>query len=353
MSGLPETGATAERRGRPALRAGLTSTRLPAAALGAAALGGLASLSFWAPTFWVSIAIQALIFAIFAMSIDLLLGYGGLASFGHAAFYGAGALACAKLALVSPNLGLLPLLAGSIAVAALLAAPIGALSLRVRGVYFLMLTLAFAQVLWGFAFQAPREWLGGSDGLIGVDRPPLDLLERADEQLWALFGVSPRAVGTRHLYNLTLILSVLVLCFLFLLVRSPFGRTLEGIRENEHRMRALGCPTFRYQLAGFVVAGSLAGLAGALLTLFNGSAQSGSLYWTNSGLVLIAAIVGGTRTLVGPAVGAFVVLIVQDALSTYSQRWQLLLGALFIAFVLFLPNGLVSVGRALRALRPR
>lgn len=353
MTSTPRSGTTVhERRG---LAAALTAApgRLGAGTLLAAVLLLLASLSFWAPTFWISIAIQALVLAIFAMSIDLLLGYGGLPSFGHAAFYGAGALACAKLALAAPGLGLLPLLGASVAVAGLVALPVGALSLRVRGVYFLMLTLAFGQMLWAFAFQAPREWLGGSDGLIGVSRPSLDLLERLDGQLWALLGVSPRAVGTRHMYNLTLLLALLVLGLLFALVRSPFGRTLEGIRENEHRMRALGCPTFRYQLAAFVVAGALAGLAGALLTLFNGSAQSGSLYWTNSGLVLIAAIVGGVRTLVGPALGAFVVLIVQDALSTYSQRWQLLLGLIFIAFVMFLPNGLASLGRAARALRPR
>jgi branched-chain amino acid transport system permease protein len=311
----------------------------------AVALLVLASLTFWAPTFWVSIAVQALIFAIFAMSIDLLLGYAGLPSFGHAAFYGTGALVCAKLALANPGLGVLPLVGASALAAALLAVPFGALSLRVRGVYFLMLTLAFGQLLWSLAFQSPREWMGGSDGLIGVVRPPLDLLQHIDEQLWLLAGVAPRVPAVRHFYNLTLVAAALSLAGLALLVRSPFGRTLEGIRENEHRMRALGCPTFRYQLAAFVVAGGLAGLAGALLTLFNGFANSSSLYWTNSGLVLIAAIVGGVGTLAGPALGAFVVLIVQDALSSYSQRWPLLLGAIFVGFVLFLPNGLLRARR--------
>ncbi len=316
------------------------------------AVAVLASLTFWAPTFWVSIATQALIFAIFAMSLDLLLGYGGMPSFGHAAFYGAGALGCAWIALHSASIGLLPLVGASVGVAALLALPIGALSLRVRGVYFLMLTLAFGQMLWGYAFQAPRDVLGGSDGLIGVSRPPMDLLETLDQQLWSLAGVSVRAVGVRNFYNLTLVATVLTFLLLLAIVRSPFGRTLEGIRENEHRMRALGCPTYRYRLAAFVVAGALAGLGGALATLFNGFANAGSLYWTNSGLVLIAAIVGGTRTLVGPAMGAFLVLIVQDALSSYSQRWPLLLGAIFIGFVLFLPGGMASLGRGLRALRP-
>jgi branched-chain amino acid transport system permease protein len=322
-------------------------------ALMVVAIAILASLTFWAPTFWVSVAVQALIFAIFAMSIDLLLGYGGMPSFGHAAFYGAGALVCAKLALGSPNIGLLPLLAASVGAAALLALPFGALSLRVRGVYFLMLTLAFAQMLWGYAVQAPREILGGSDGLIGVARPPLDILESIDQQLWLLAGVSPRLAALRHFYNLTLLAALIVLGLLFVLVRSPFGRTLVGVRENEHRMRALGCPTFRYRLAAFVVAGAFAGLAGALSTLFNGFANAHSLYWTNSGLVLIAAIVGGVGTLAGPALGAFLVLIVQQAFSSLSERWPLLLGAVFIGFVLFLPDGLISLGRAVRSLRLR
>lgn len=312
----------------------------------------LASLTLWAPTYWISIMVLALIFAIFAMSIDLLLGYGGMPSFGHAAFYGAGALACARISLAAPSAGLFPLLGVSLAAAAVLAIPLGTLALRVRGIYFLMLTLAFGQILWGYAFQAPHDVLGGSDGLIGVSRPPLDILETADQWLWQLAGVSPPAVGVRHFYNLTLLAAAATLGLLAALVRSPFGRTLVGIRENERRMRALGCPTFRYRLAAFIVAGALAGLAGGLSTLFNGFANASSLYWTNSGLVLIAAIVGGVGTLVGPALGAFLVLIFQDALSSYSQRWPLLLGAIFVGFVLFLPNGLISLGRTVRTLRP-
>jgi branched-chain amino acid transport system permease protein len=314
------------------------------AAVGVAVLA-LASLTFWAPTpFWVSISTQALIFAIFAMSLDLLLGYTGLPSFGHAAFYGAGAFASAYWALHGGK-GLFPLLGIGAVAAAILAVPIGALSLRARGIYFLMLTLAFAQVLWGYTHQSPREFLGGSDGLIGVARPSLDLLEQIDTQLWDLAGVSVRVASVKHYYNLVLVAFVICLALLFGLVSSPFGRTLEGIRENEGRMRSLGCPTFRYQLVAFVVAGMIAGLAGALATLYNGFANSGELYWTNSGLVLIAAILGGSRSLVGPALGAFLVVVVQDALSSASERWPLLLGALFIAFVLFLPGGLISLGR--------
>jgi branched-chain amino acid transport system permease protein len=316
-------------------------TRLAAAAAG---FLFLASMTFWAPPFWISIGTQALIFAIFAMSIDLLLGYCGLPSFGHAAFYGAGSFACAYFALRNVN-GLVPLLGLGCLAAGAIAIPIGALSLRARGVYFLMLTLAFGMMLWGYAQQSPRSFLGGSDGLIGVARPPLDAIIAVDRTLWDLTGVDVRLPAARHFFNAVLLVATAVFALLSLLVASPFGRTLDGIRENERRMRALGTPTYRYQLTAFVVAAGLAGVAGALAALFNGFANPGELYWTNSGLVLIAAIVGGTRSLLGPAVGAFLVLIVQDALSSLSDRWPLLLGALFIAIVLFLPGGVRSLVR--------
>jgi branched-chain amino acid transport system permease protein len=315
--------------------------RVAAVAAGVLLLG---SLTFWAPTFWVTIGTEALIFAIFAMSLDLLLGYTGLPSFGHAAFYGAGAYACAFWSLHGGK-GLVPLLGIGVVVAALLAVPLGALSLRARGIYFLMLTLAFSMMLWGYAHQSPRSFLGGSDGLIGVSRPPLDLLENLDQQLWQLAGVTVRLAAVRDFYNLALVVFAACLLLLFLLVSSPFGRTLEGIRENEDRMRSLGIPTFRYQLVVFVVASAVAGVAGALAALHNGFANAGQLYWTVSGLALIAVILGGARSLAGPAVGAFLVVIVQNALSSASERWPLYLGLIFIGFVLFLPGGIVGLAR--------
>lgn len=295
---------------------------------------GLASVPLWAPRFWIYIGTQALIFAIFAMSLDLLLGYAGLASFGHAAFFGVGAYACALLALRHVD-GLVPLLlAGGVAAAAV-AAPIGALALRATGVYFLMLTLAFAQMLWGLAVN----WTAltrGTDGLIGIPRPVLPGLDALG---FSLYERGP-------FFILTLCFTVLVFVLLEALTRSPFGRTLEGIRENERRMRALGFPTFRYRLAVFVIAGAIAGMAGSLAAMANGYATPDLLYWTGSGLVLVAVVVGGSRSLIGPVLGAFLVLVAQLGLSTYLDRWELLLGSLFIAFVLFLPRGLVGLFRA-------
>ncbi|GAC1474087.1 MAG: branched-chain amino acid ABC transporter permease [Candidatus Dormibacteraceae bacterium] len=291
----------------------------------------LASLPLWAPRFWIYVATQALIFAIFAMSLDLLVGYAGLPSFGHAGFYGIGAYACALLALGHVD-GLVPLLVAGAVAAGLAALPIGALSLRTSGIYFLMLTLAFAQMLWGLAVN----WTSltrGTDGLIGIPRPTLAGLDALNISLY----------DRGPFFVLCLALAVVVFLFLESLTRSPFGKALEGIRENDRRMRALGFPIFRYRLAAFVIAGALAGISGALAAMSNGFATPDLLYWTLSGLALIAIVVGGSRSLIGPVLGAFVVLFAQLGLSTYTDRWELVLGALFIAFVLFLPRGLMGL----------
>jgi len=296
-----------------------------------ACLAALISIPFWAPRFWINVASQALIFAIFAMSLDLLLGYGGMPSFGHAAFFGVAGYACAMVALHrGPEF--LPLLGAGVVAASALALPIGALSLRATGVYFLMLTLAFSQMLWGLALQW-RTVTGGSDGLFGIPRPRVPGLEPSI--FWR----------PQPFYALVLALTAITFALLAGVVSSPFGRTLEGIRENEHRMRALGCPTFRYRLAAFVIAGALAGVAGVLYALYTGFANPGMLHWTTSGLVLIAAIVGGMRSLLGPALGAFLIIVIQTALSSWSERWPLLIGAAFIAVVLFLPGGIASLVR--------
>ncbi len=294
---------------------------------------GLASTPLWAPRFWIYIATQALIFGVFAMSLDLLLGYAGLPSFGHAAFYGVGAYACALLALRQVD-GLLPLLLVGAAAAVLVAVPIGALSLRTTGIYFLMLTLAFAQMLWGLAVN----WTSltrGTDGLIGIPRPTLFGLDA--------LGISLYERGA--FFVLCLIVAIAAFVLLQMLARSPFGRTLEGIRENETRMRALGIPTFRYRFAAFVVAAAFAGIAGSLAAMSNGYATPDFLYWTASGLVLVAVVVGGARSLIGPVLGAFLVVFAQLGLSTYVERWELILGALFITFVLFVPGGLIGLVR--------
>ena len=146
-------------------------------------------------------------------------------------------------------------------------------------------------------------------------------------------------------FFLCLVVAILTFLLLEMLARSPFGKTLEGIRDNERRMRALGYPSFRYRLAAFVIAGSIAGIAGSLAAMSNGYATPDLLYWTVSGLALVAVVVGGARSLIGPVLGAFAVLFGQLGLSTYVPRWELILGTLFIAFVLFVPRGLVGLVR--------
>jgi branched-chain amino acid transport system permease protein len=293
----------------------------------------LASVPMWAPRFWIYLATEALIFAIFAMSLDFLLGYAGLPSFGHAAFYGVGAYACALLAMRHVD-GLLPLLLAGGVAAALISVPIGALSLRTSGIYFLMLTLAFAQMLWGLAVN----WISltrGTDGLIGIPRPTLVGLDALDISLYQ----------RGPFFYLCFVVALLTFAVLQVLTRSPFGKTLEGIRDNERRMRALGYPSFRYRFAAFVIAGAIAGIAGSLAAMSNGYATPDLLYWTVSGFALVAVVVGGERSLVGPILGAFAVLFAQLGLSTYVARWELILGALFIAFVLFVPRGLIGIVR--------
>ena len=303
-----------------------------------AVLAFLISVPVWAPNrFWINVASQAVIFAIFAMSLDLLLGYAGMPSFGHAAFYAAGAYGCALWALHrSPDL--LPLLGVGLLAGAVLAV-VGSLALRARGIYFLMLTLAFAQMVWSVVSNNQLAGtLGGDIGLISVPRPTLPFLSDV-----SLFVAS-------NFYFLTLAIAILVYLVLGGIVASPFGRTLEGIRENESRMQSLGISTFRYRLAAFVIAGALAGLAGMLSASFNFSATPASAFWTTSGLAMIAVIVGGTRSLLGPAVGAILVVLLQFGLSSLpakglADHWQLVLGASFIAFVLFLPSGIYSIVR--------
>jgi branched-chain amino acid transport system permease protein len=202
-----------------------------------------------------------------------------------------------------------------------------------------MLTLAFAQMVWSvLSNNQLAGTLGGDIGLIGVPRPVLPFLPDVNLFVAANF------------YFLTLVVAVAVYLALAAIIASPFGRTLEGIRENEGRMQSLGTFTFRYRLAAFVIAGALAGLAGMLSASFNFSATPSSAFWTTSGLAMIAVIVGGSRSLLGPAVGAMLVVVLQLGLSSLpakglAEHWQILLGGVFIAFVLFLPGGLYALVR--------
>ena len=294
---------------------------------------------YFSSLYFLSLAIEVLIFAIFAMSLDLLLGYTGLPSFGHAAFLGLGGYIVAYISSRSDLAlnftgNLLITLPVVIIGTSLVALAIGFFALRTTGIYFLMVTLAFAQMLFSIAIRWSGV-TGGSDGLAGVARPSI--------------GIEPLSYtfSTRDsYYYLVLVCFLISWWLLHQIVNSPFGWTLRGIRENEQRMRALGYNTFRFKIAAFVIAGAFAGLAGMLLVQFFTHAAPESLYWTTSGQVLVMLIVGGTGTLVGPVLGAAVVRLFPLFVSSYTDRWESLLGLLFILFVLFAPKGIMGILRA-------
>ncbi len=300
-------------------------------AVGAAVLvGALALFPLVAGGYPVRLLQEILIWGIFAMSLDLLMGYAGMVSFGHSAFFGIGGYVAA-LALKQSAGGVSALLLPALA-AALAGVVIGFLSIRVSGVYFIMLTLAFSQMFYAVAFQA--AWLGAEDGIIGVPRPTVQLFGLA----WSLGGAT-----SFHLYLVALF--VLAAAALWRVVGSPFGHVLRGIRENEGRMEAVGYAVNRYKLLAFVIAGTIAGIAGSLYAQFNGQIPPDAFFWTTSGEALLMVIIGGTGTLGGATLGAAAFILLQSLVSTYTERWMLILGLTFILFVLFAPGGIVGALR--------
>lgn len=285
--------------------------------------------------FGVSLATSILVFSIFTMSLDLLLGYAGLPSFGHAAFLGLGAYAAAILSarLDISNLGVA--LIAAIALASAGSLVLGLLALRTSGVYFLMLTLAFAQMLSAVALKWGQV-TGGTNGLPGVHSPDLFLP-----------GLT---VGRGIPYYLLTVAAALVCFFLmYRLIHSPFGRTLIGIHQNEARMRAIGYNTRLYKLGAFWIAGVFASIAGVLYAFFNQFISPDDIGFTTSGTAVLMVLLGGEATLVGPILGTTAFLILQNVLSSiFTGRWQLILGALFVVFVLFVRGGFVGVWRRIR-----
>ncbi|MBI4638702.1 MAG: branched-chain amino acid ABC transporter permease [Candidatus Rokubacteria bacterium] len=269
---------------------------------------------------------EILIWGIFAMSLDLLMGYAGMISFVHSAFFGIGGYVAALALKQWP--GLLAALVLPALAAALGALVIGFFSIRVSGVYFIMLTLAFSQMFYAYAFQV--AWLGAEDGIFGVPRT-------------SLLGVDLARAGNFHAF--LLVVAALAALALWRVVRSPFGHVLRGIHENEARMEAVGYPVDRYKLLALVIAGTIAGVAGSLLTQLNGSISPDAFLWTTSGEALLMVIIGGTGTLGGSVLGAAAFILLQSLVSTYTERWMLILGLTFILFVLFAPGGIIGALR--------
>jgi branched-chain amino acid transport system permease protein len=288
--------------------------------------------------FYVGQLRRVLIFAIAAVSLDIILGYGGMVSLGHAAFVGAGAYVVALLHWHADRgievLGILPGTMQSLAtipaamlVAALLALAIGAISLRTSGLYFIMITLAFAQMIYYVAIGL--KTYGGEDGL-------------------SLPGRSAIGLGIDLTHDITfyyLVLAIFAAAMFALnrVVDSRFGRVLVGIRENETRMEAIGFSTYQARLIAFVIAGALAGLAGVLFANHNSFVSPTALHWTQSATLVIMVILGGIGYRYGGPIGAAVLLLLEEVLSQYTEYWHLALGVLLLIVVFAAPRGLTGL----------
>lgn len=311
----------------------------------AAGLIALAAFPYVGGKFYVDLVLTTMILAIFALSLELLVGNTGLVSFGHAAFFGIGAYATALLTPSTEAPSLAWLLPAVVAITAVAAAAIGALSLRTRGIYFIMVTLAFAQMAY-FVFH-DTKLAGGSDGMYLYVKPAL-----------ALAGATLLDLDDpRTFYYATLAALVLAYALLATIGRSRFGHALAGIRANEQRMRAVGFSTYSYKLAAFVLGGVLAGVAGFLHAVKDGFVNPEILAWHQSGAVLLMLILGGIGSLRGAVLGAFVFVLLKELFQSealfggFARHWQLPLGLTIIACVALMPNGVVAMPAQLRRLR--
>jgi branched-chain amino acid transport system permease protein len=280
------------------------------------------------PQHSLTILVEALIFGLFAMSLDLLVGYCRLYSFGHAAAYGLGAY-CYALLLTHVPLSLPAGLLLVTLVTAVIAVPIAWICTRSTGVSFAMLTLAFAQLGYAMLFRF-RDVTGGSDGLVGIPRHP------------GPFGIDWFQSKAGYYY---LVLGCLLGSYLLCraIVRSPFGAVLAGIRENEAKTVALGYNTRAYKIATVVLAYGFGGLAGALYAAFAGFASPELFFWLTSGRVLVMVIVGGAGTLIGPILGGVSFVFLEHHLSQVTDLWPLIFGTVFIVFVMYAPQGIWGI----------
>ncbi len=271
------------------------------------------------------LAVDILAWSLFATAFDIMLGYTGLLSFGQAAFFGGGAYAAGLLAQLAGVRYPINALAGGV-VAGLVGLPLMALAIRRRGIYFAMITLAFGQMV----FYVINEWrslTGGENGVQGIPRQ-------------ALGGLNISSSLVFYYAAFPLVVLGLVLCWR--IVRSPFGRVLLAIRENDVRTRTLGYAVSRYRLLAAVLSCALSGFAGGIWVINHGFVALDAVHWTTSGLVVIMVLLGGMGTRLGPMVGAALFLLLRDSLSTWTDAWGIVTGAMFIVVILIFRNGIVG-----------
>ena len=288
----------------------------------------------------IGLATRIVIYAIAASSLNLILGYGGLVSFGHAAYFGVGAYAVGMLYFhfsnAEPFLGLFPgtnqllvTIPVAIVTSAIFALVLGGLSLRTAGLQFIMITLAFAQMV--FFLFVSLKYYGGDDGLIVRHRNVLFNLDMADDTTF---------------YFVCLAIAAVYIFLFWRLAESRFGLVLGGIRQNERRLAAIGISTYRYKLVAFVIAGAGAGLAGALMANFAKFVSPDLLDWSQSGELMIMVILGGGATLFGPLIGAAILIGLETVLTGWTEHWQVFLGPFLILVALFTRGGVLSLFKA-------
>jgi branched-chain amino acid transport system permease protein len=294
-------------------------------------IAALALLAPALPSYPLTLLTQALIFGILAMSLDVLLGYTGLPSLGQAAYFGAAAYAVALLS-TERQVGLVGCAVAAIALATVTAAVFGVIAIRATGTYFLMITLALGMVVWGLAFR----WVSltkGDNGVSGVPRPDLGAVNLTPPLPFFYFVLAVAAVAW---------------LLLGLLVSSPFGLGLKGIRGSESRMRALGYNVWLHKYIAFVLSGAFAGVAGVLWAYYNGFVGPTDVQLVTSVESLLMVALGGPGTLAGPVLGAAVIVFLKNFVSVYTKRWLLILGAVYIGVILFAPQGIMGAVRGRR-----
>lgn len=288
-------------------------------------LAGCLAVPLFGEPFYTRLATRILIYGLCALSLDLILGFGGMVSLGHAAFLGMGAYLTGIFAFhgIFSALIVWPV---AVAATAATAAIIGMVSLRTKGSYFIMITLAFAQML--FYFFSSLGTYGGDDGMALSSRSSMGVIDITHHT---------------HFYYLVLAILLIILFCVSRLTRSPFGTVIIGIRENERKMQAIGYPVFQYKLVCFIIAAAIAALAGVLLANHEKYISPAMMHWTKSAEILVMVILGGMGTLRGPILGAAVLLLAEELLSGVTQHWMIFLGPLLIVMVLFAKGGVYNL----------